>query len=65
MKWKNVHRDRPPGDGQLILLSVNGVYYLTYYDAEKELFRLKEEPDSFFTKDERFSMYWLAFEPEE
>jgi hypothetical protein len=65
LKWKNVHIDRLPLDGQEVLLTVEGVYYMTRYDAAKEVFRLKDEPHSYFSVADKQLMYWLEMgEPE-
>lgn len=62
MKWKNVHHDAPPGDGDRVLLAVNGVYYLTFFDKARGIFRLQDDPDSYFTPSESTSMYWTEIE---
>jgi hypothetical protein len=62
MEWKNVHRDSPPGHGQEILLSVDGIYYITQYDSEKNVYRLRDEPLSYFSPADRSSMYWLMID---
>jgi hypothetical protein len=62
MKWKNVHKDALPADGQQVLLAVEGIYYCTTYSAERRIFRLKDEPDSFFAVEDNAIYYWVEID---
>jgi hypothetical protein len=59
VKWKNVHIDKLPQHDQEVLLSAGGVYYYTMYDADKSVFRLRDEPETFFVVADREVYYWL------
>jgi len=59
MKWKNVHRDLLPADGQEVLLAVNGVYYQTQYSATDKIFLLKGEPETSFGISDKATMHWV------
>jgi hypothetical protein len=60
MTWNNASLDEPPQEGQLVLMSVDGIYYVGKYDSKKNVYRLKEEPDNYFTPDEHL-IYWTEF----
>ena len=63
MIWKNALRDNPPVHNQEILIAVEGVYYLTQYDGEKNLFVLKEDRKQHFEASELGEpIYWLEIE---
>jgi hypothetical protein len=59
LKWKNVHRDDPPQDGQLVILSVNGICYLTEYDSGHGVYRLRDDRQQIFSPADSVIMYWL------
>jgi hypothetical protein len=60
MNWKNVHRDQLPEHDEEVLLSMKGVYYLTTFDGNQNVFRLKEEPESFFEITIGVPMYYIS-----
>jgi hypothetical protein len=62
MNWKNVSRDKSPDDGQQVLLSVDGVYYLTIYHKPSNTYQLKDQAGQFFSPGESPAMYWLEIE---
>jgi hypothetical protein len=62
MTWKNVHSDEPPAHGQQVLLAVDGAYYVTHYDAVKNVYRLHEDPDSYFSPADNSVMHWVFIE---
>jgi hypothetical protein len=57
MKWKNALLDKPPQSGQTVLISVDGVYYITDYDLQKSVYRLRKKPDIFFDP-KKYKIYW-------
>jgi hypothetical protein len=63
LKWKNVHRDGLPLDGQQVLLSADGVYHCTTFDAARQIFRLRDEPDSFFAVADNAVYHWVGIDP--
>ncbi len=62
MNWKNVQRDAPPGHDQLVLLSVEGIYYITRYDSGENKFRLHDELETHFAPADDVLMYWIEIE---
>ena len=38
MEWKNAVSDRPPADGDEVLISVEGVYYFATFDKAMRTF---------------------------
>jgi hypothetical protein len=60
MKWSNAQKDEMPHDGQVVLASVNGVYYIARYDSAGNLFRAREDPTAVFNADE-YLIYWTPF----
>jgi hypothetical protein len=62
MKWKNAHRDVPPKDGQTVLLSVEGIYYVTCYNASRRLFHLHQDPHEYFSCDAHTMLYWIEID---
>jgi hypothetical protein len=62
MKWRSVQRDEPPADGQEVLLSAEGVYYCTRFDAAKQIFRLRDQPDSYFAVADNHNYYWVEID---
>jgi hypothetical protein len=60
MKWYNAQRDELPSDGQQVLVSVNGVYYITVFDEKEKKFRLRDQQQTFFHADE-YLIYWTEF----
>lgn len=62
MKWKNVHKDELPANGQEVLLAVDGIYYHTRYNSERGTFNLKDDPTSFFSVADREMMHWVEIE---
>lgn len=59
MNWKNAQIDDPPEDGEEVLVSVDGIYYLTRYDASEGVYRLKDALGQYFSPSESTQMYWL------
>lgn len=62
VKWKNVHKDQLPEDGQEVLLESEGVYYCTTYDAAAQVFRLRDAPHSFFAVADRSTYHWIEID---
>lgn len=60
MKWNNAQRDELPANDQLVLISVNGVYYIAAFDKEGRKFRLRDDPETFFSYDD-YLIYWTEF----
>lgn len=60
MKWSNAQKDELPADGQVVLASVNGVYYVTRYEKAYNVFRLRDDPESGFSADD-YLIYWTPF----
>jgi hypothetical protein len=60
MKWNNTQADYAPADNETVLISVNGVYYITIYDAEHRIFRLRDMLGSHFDP-EKETIYWTEF----
>jgi hypothetical protein len=60
MNWKSTNRDALPGHNEEVLLSVEGVNYLTIYDANAGVFRLKEDRNTHFLPCE--GTYWLEID---
>jgi hypothetical protein len=61
MKWKNAQKDNPPDNMQKVLISVKGVYYITIYDAGKNVFLLQDQPDKYFDPENEL-IYWTWLE---
>jgi hypothetical protein len=60
MKWKNALLDDLPADQQEALIAVDGVYYVTLYDAARKVFVLKEDRKEFFELSEAGDpVYWV------
>jgi hypothetical protein len=57
MNWNNAQKDKLPLHEQEVLVSVDGIYYITTYDSSQKIFRLKESPETFFTPEEKV-IYW-------
>jgi hypothetical protein len=62
MKWNNALRDAPPVHNQEVLISVEGVYYVTTYDAGKNWYVLRDDKRQHFEPSERNVFYWVAIE---
>jgi hypothetical protein len=61
MYWKNANLDLPPGHKQLVLVSVDGVYYLTWYDERQKIYRQKENDSGFFSPSEQ-QIDWIEYD---
>jgi hypothetical protein len=61
MKWKSAHKSELPKNGEQILISVDGIYYLAVYEAELGLFRPRGERNVFFNPLENL-IYWTEVE---
>jgi hypothetical protein len=58
MKWKNAVKDTLPPDNEEVLISVNGVNYISIFKADKNLFKIENEQlDTHFRTDEH-TIYW-------
>ena len=62
MKWYNAQRDLLPDDGQQVLISLNGVYFICRFDARNRLFKISEEESESFYKVDEYLIYWTHFE---
>ena len=60
--WKNTALDNFPEHEQNVLISVEGVYYMTIYDANQKVFRLTDDLNSTFDPAEFQSIYWLPID---
>jgi hypothetical protein len=60
LNWNNALLDIKPAHEQMVVVSVDGIYYLTWYDANNGLFRLKDQPEAFFSPDKHL-IYWIEF----
>jgi hypothetical protein len=59
VKWNNALLDRRPKDSQQVLISADGIYYLVHYDAERQLFFFKDDPDIVFNP-LKVQIYWIS-----
>lgn len=59
MKWYNADKDRLPQNGEEVLTSVEGIYYISIYDETVKGFRLKDEPSQLFVIGEQH-IYWAG-----
>jgi hypothetical protein len=50
--------DKPPQNGQDIIICVNGIYYLAVYDAGSDTYKLSYEPGTVFDPRESL-IYWI------
>jgi hypothetical protein len=48
IKWNSTHRNEFPRDGQEVVISVDGVNYISNYDSGKKIFRTNELLETFF-----------------
>jgi hypothetical protein len=48
IEWNNSRRDELPHDQQEVIISVNGVNYISTYDSAKRIFRTNELLETFF-----------------
>ncbi len=64
MKWYNAHKDLLPAHEQQVLISVNGVYYITTYDCKNQAFRLLMQPENYFGLTDEATLYWAEFRNE-
>jgi hypothetical protein len=63
MKWKNAGLDILPADGKKVLISFEGIYYLTIFDEENGSFRLTENLEEHFDITENgVAIYWTEIE---
>jgi hypothetical protein len=63
MNWRNAHYDTLPEHKEEVLISVKGIYYLTKYDSRIKVFRLMDDPDTFFgTIEEEEPIYWISID---
>jgi hypothetical protein len=60
MNWNNASVDALPADGQEVLMSVDGVYYIGIYKSHEQIFKLKDQPDQHFKLTE-YRIYWTEF----
>ena len=59
MNWKNTEKDELPEDMEEVLISVDGVYYISTYHAQKKTFTVENElQETFFKVGER-QIYWV------
>lgn len=49
MKWYNSNKDSAPENGQAVLICIGGIYYVTIYDQEEQIYRLHREKKLFST----------------
>jgi hypothetical protein len=62
MKWKNANLDELPAHEQNVLIAVDGIYYLTIFDANSKVFRLAGDLKSTFEILETQPIYWLPID---
>jgi hypothetical protein len=60
MKWKNAQKDTLPKAGDEVLISVNGIYYISVYNASGNLFIVNDTTATEFSADEHL-IYWTEF----
>ena len=61
MRWNNAQKDKLPEEGQQVLISVNGIYYICAYDAGERAFKIRDESrETVFTVDD-YLIYWTEF----
>ena len=48
INWNSTSKNELPPDRQEVLISVNGVNYISVYDAAKRIFRTNELLETFF-----------------
>lgn len=61
MNWKNALLDQPPRPSQQVLICADGVYYFTYFDAEKTIFYLIEDSNLIFDPYVK-QIYWMSLD---
>jgi hypothetical protein len=61
MRWYNAQKDKLPEDGQQVLISVNGVYYICKYQEEKRQFKIEDELRETAFKVDDYMIYWTEF----
>ena len=60
MKWCNAQLDELPDDGDTVLASVNGIYYLAIFNEASRKFLSREDPDKGFSAED-YLIYWTPF----
>jgi hypothetical protein len=59
MKWKNAQRDELPANDQEVLVSYEGIYYITVFNSERKVFVLREDKRQHFDIEEHIPLYWM------
>jgi hypothetical protein len=62
MNWKNANRDPLPTHEQNVLVAIDGVYYITIFDLNHNVFRLAEDLKSCFGIRDEEPIYWLEID---
>jgi hypothetical protein len=62
MKWKNANRDELPKHDQDVLISVDGVYYIAFFDEGVKAFRIRNQMGLIFEIGGTDAIYWMNFE---
>jgi hypothetical protein len=58
MIWHNAQKDAPPANNQVVLVSVDGVYYITVYDVDRDVYVLRDDKKQYFDPAEQ-PFYWI------
>ena len=62
MEWYNAQKDQLPENGQQVLISVKGVYYICRFDEKERSFIINEETKKTIYKIDEYLIYWTHFE---
>jgi hypothetical protein len=62
LQWQSVHSGQLPVHGEKVLLSVEGILYQCVFNSTARRFNLKDEPNSFFSVEDRDEMNWISMD---
>jgi hypothetical protein len=60
LEWKNALYELPPEHNEVVLASVDGVYLVVVYDAERNVFKPQHLVGMYYSPKE-YSIYWANF----
>lgn len=60
MKWHSTQRDKLPKDRQEVLISVEGINYVAYFDANRKCFTVNSPKKATFKADIEL-IYWTEY----
>jgi hypothetical protein len=61
MRWFNAQKDKLPDDGQQVLISVNGVYYICIFNAGERFFAIEDQARETTFNIDDYLIYWTEF----